>query len=71
MTSRPTAGSSAATLIGSGTTPTSRMIVLNSGDQITEAAAAQLGRAVWRYRSELTPLALMALVVLTAYCRPG
>jgi S-DNA-T family DNA segregation ATPase FtsK/SpoIIIE len=42
------------------------MIVLNSGDQIPEAAAAQLGRAVWRYRSELTPLALVALVVLTA-----
>ena len=42
------------------------MIVLNSGDQIPETAAAQLGRAVWRYRSELTPLALVALVVLAA-----
>lgn len=42
------------------------MIVLNSGYQIPETAAAQLGRSVWRYRSELAPLALAALVVLAA-----
>jgi hypothetical protein len=42
------------------------MIVLNSGDQIPETAAAQFGRAIWRYRSELTPLAIAALVVLAA-----
>jgi FtsK/SpoIIIE family len=42
------------------------MIVLNSGDQIPETAAAQIGRTIWRYRSELTPLAITALVVLAA-----
>ena len=42
------------------------MIVLNSGDQIPETAAAQIGRTIWRYRSELTPLALASLVVLAA-----
>jgi S-DNA-T family DNA segregation ATPase FtsK/SpoIIIE len=42
------------------------MIVLNSGDQIPETAATQLGRSVWRYRSELAPLAFAALVVLAA-----
>src|SRR5581483_7578453 len=42
------------------------MIVLNSGDQIPETAAAQIGRSVWRYRSELAPMAVAALVVLAA-----
>jgi S-DNA-T family DNA segregation ATPase FtsK/SpoIIIE len=42
------------------------MIVLNSGDQIPETAATQIGRTLWRYRSEVTPLVLAALVVLAA-----
>jgi FtsK/SpoIIIE family len=42
------------------------MIVLNSGDQIPETAATQIGRTVWRYRSELAPLAVAAVIVLAA-----
>ena len=42
------------------------MIVLNSGDQIPETAAAQIGRSMWRYRSELAPVAVSVLVVLAA-----
>ncbi len=42
------------------------MIVLNSGDQIPNTAATEIGRAIWRYRSELAPVALAVLTALTA-----
>jgi S-DNA-T family DNA segregation ATPase FtsK/SpoIIIE len=42
------------------------MMLLNSGDQLPETAAAAIGRALWRYRSELAPIAFAALTVLAA-----
>jgi hypothetical protein len=42
------------------------MIVLNSGDQIPDTAATQIGRAIWRYRSELAPIAFASLTALAA-----
>ncbi len=42
------------------------MIVLNSGDQIPDTPAAEIGRAIWRYRSELLPAALAGLIALIA-----
>src|ERR1700678_3475989 len=42
------------------------MIVLNSGDQLPDTAATEIGRAIWRYRSELAPIALAGLTALTA-----
>src|ERR1700733_12315702 len=42
------------------------MIVLNSGDQIPETAAAQIARTIWRYRSELAPMIVAVLVMLCA-----
>src|SRR6202453_2216463 len=42
------------------------MIVLNSGDQIPDTAATQIGRAIWRYRSELAPIAFAVLTALAA-----
>jgi S-DNA-T family DNA segregation ATPase FtsK/SpoIIIE len=42
------------------------MMVLNSGDQLPETVAAAIGRALWRYRSELAPIAFAALTVLAA-----
>jgi S-DNA-T family DNA segregation ATPase FtsK/SpoIIIE len=42
------------------------MIVLNSGDQIPETAATQMARTIWRYRSELAPIAIAILVVIAA-----
>jgi hypothetical protein len=42
------------------------MVLLNSGNQLPETAAAAIGRALWRYRSELAPIAFAALTVLAA-----
>jgi hypothetical protein len=42
------------------------MIVLNSGDQIPETAATEIGRAIWRYRSELAPVVFAGLIALAA-----
>jgi FtsK/SpoIIIE family len=42
------------------------MIVLNSGDQIPNTAATEISRAIWRYRSELAPLAFAGLTALAA-----
>jgi S-DNA-T family DNA segregation ATPase FtsK/SpoIIIE len=42
------------------------MIVLNSGDQLPDTAATEIGRAIWRYRSELAPIALAGLTALAA-----
>jgi hypothetical protein len=42
------------------------MIILNSGDQIPDAAATQIARAIWRYRSELAPIAFAGLTALAA-----
>jgi hypothetical protein len=36
------------------------MMVINTGDPFPEVAIAVIGRAVWRYRSELAPLAVAA-----------
>jgi hypothetical protein len=42
------------------------MIVLNSGDQLPDTAATEIGLAIWRYRSELAPIALACLTALAA-----
>ncbi len=38
------------------------MMVFNSGDQLPETAGVVLLRWAWRYRSELAPLYLAALI---------
>ncbi len=42
------------------------MMVFNQGDQLPETAAVAIGRALWRYRSELAPIALAVLTVAAA-----
>src|ERR1700733_13486788 len=42
------------------------MTIVNSGDQLPATSAVLLGRAVWRYRSELAPLAIAAATILVA-----
>ena len=42
------------------------MMVFNQGDQLPEIAVVAIARAVWRYRSELAPIAFAALIVATA-----
>jgi hypothetical protein len=39
------------------------MMVFNQGDRLPETAAVTIGRAIWRYRSELAPIASAMLVV--------
>jgi S-DNA-T family DNA segregation ATPase FtsK/SpoIIIE len=42
------------------------MMIFNHGDQLPETASAAIGRAAWRYRSELAPIALAVLAVVMA-----
>jgi FtsK/SpoIIIE family len=42
------------------------MMVFNRGDQLPETAFAAIGRAAWRYRSELAPIALAVITVIMA-----
>jgi FtsK/SpoIIIE family len=42
------------------------MIVINSGSDIPESAATAIFRVIWRYRSELAPLALAAATAIAA-----
>ncbi len=42
------------------------MMVFSQGDQLPETAAVAIGRTVWRYRSELAPIAVAALIVTAA-----
>ena len=42
------------------------MMVFDQGDQLPETAAAAIARAMWRYRSELAPIAFAALIVAAA-----
>jgi S-DNA-T family DNA segregation ATPase FtsK/SpoIIIE len=42
------------------------MMVFNQGDRLPETAAVAIGRAIWRCRSELAPIASAALVVVAA-----
>jgi hypothetical protein len=42
------------------------MMVFNQGDRLPETAAVAIGRAIWRYRSELAPIALAMLIVTMA-----
>jgi hypothetical protein len=42
------------------------MMVFNQGDRLPETAAAAIGRALWRYRSELAPIAVAVLTVAVA-----
>ena len=42
------------------------MMLLNSGDQLPETTATAVGRMLWRYRSELAPIAFAAVTVLAA-----
>jgi biotin operon repressor len=42
------------------------MMVFSQGDQLPEMAAVAIARTVWRYRSELAPIAFAALIVAAA-----
>jgi hypothetical protein len=42
------------------------MMVVNPGDPLPQTAATEIGRWLWRYRSELAPIALAALAALVA-----
>jgi hypothetical protein len=42
------------------------MMVFNQGDQLPETAAVAIARAIWRYRSELAPIAFAVLIVAAA-----
>jgi S-DNA-T family DNA segregation ATPase FtsK/SpoIIIE len=42
------------------------MMVVNPGDPLPETAAAEIGRWLWRYRSELAPIVLGVLTALLA-----
>jgi hypothetical protein len=42
------------------------MMIVNPGDPLPETAATEIARFIWRYRSELIPLALGALTLLAA-----
>ena len=42
------------------------MMVFSQGDQLPETAAVAIGRALWRYRSELAPIAFALLTVAVA-----
>jgi hypothetical protein len=42
------------------------MMVFGHGDQLPETAAVAIGRAMWRYRSELAPIAVSVLIVTAA-----
>ena len=39
------------------------MFVVNSGNDIPESAAMAIARAIWRYRSELAPIAVATATV--------
>jgi hypothetical protein len=42
------------------------MMIFSQGDQLPETAAVAIGRALWRYRSELTPIAVALLIAAAA-----
>jgi FtsK/SpoIIIE family len=42
------------------------MMIFGQADQLPETAAVAIGRAVWRYRSELTPITVALLIVAAA-----
>jgi S-DNA-T family DNA segregation ATPase FtsK/SpoIIIE len=42
------------------------MMVFDQGDQLPETAAGAIAHAMWRYRSELAPIAFAALIVAAA-----
>jgi hypothetical protein len=42
------------------------MMVFSQGDQLPKTAAVAIGRALWRYRSELAPIAFALLTVAVA-----
>ena len=42
------------------------MMVFSQGDQLPETAAVAIGRALWRYRSELAPIAFALLTLAVA-----
>ena len=42
------------------------MMLFSQGDQLPETAAVVIGRVVWRYRSELAPIAVAMLIVTAA-----
>lgn len=42
------------------------MMVFSHGDQLPETAAVAIGRTLWRYRSELAPVAVAVLIVTAA-----
>ena len=42
------------------------MMVFSQGDQLPETVAVAIGRMLWRYRSELAPIAVAAFIVTAA-----
>jgi hypothetical protein len=42
------------------------MMIVNQGDRLPETAATAIGRAIWRYRSELFPVLIATLTTTTA-----
>ena len=42
------------------------MMVINSGTDLPETAATAIARTIWRYRSELAPLAAAAATFVAA-----
>jgi hypothetical protein len=45
-------------------------MVFNQGDRLPETAAVAIGRVIWRYRSELAPIAIAVLVLVAAVMLP-
>ena len=42
------------------------MMIFSQGDQLPETAAVAIGRMLWRYRSELAPIAFAVVIVTVA-----
>jgi len=66
MTSRPTRSQlrrHARRLTRDGYQP---MMIINSGSDLPETAAKAIGRAIWRYRSELIPVAVATATFIAA-----
>ena len=42
------------------------MMVFSQGDRLPETASVAIGRALWRYRSELAPIVVAVLIVTMA-----
>src|ERR1700722_1692171 len=45
------------------------MMVINSGSDLPEMATTAIARAIWRYRSELTPIAVATFIAASTLHR--